>query len=310
MSGYLAVDAALRDAPSDWKRTTFKRITIQIKIPNVASDQPLLSLASTGVVSARQEMGGLGRQAPSVETIKSYWKVRPDHVVVNPMWLVGGSVGVSDVAGAVSPAYRVYKVNPGVHPRYIHHLLRTYPFMEQYRLLGRGDTTFDRSVGREDFEGLPLALPPLEGQRRIADFLDDQVATIDRAIALRGKQTALLVELLDSHARSLLVDPEAPLTAGAPVRRFVTRVQTGGTPRADESWVWTEDMGIGWYGPGSFSDRLRLASPPRQVQPTAVTQRIVPCFPAGSVLLVGIGATAGGSPSSTTPLLGINRSLR
>lgn len=209
MSGYLAVDAAIRDAPTDWKRTTFKRITTQIKIPNIASDEPLLSLASTGVVSTRLEMGGLGRQAPSDETIKSYWKVRPGQIVVNPMWLVGGSVGVSDVAGAVSPAYRVYEVNSEMHERYIHHVLRIYPYMEQYRLLGRGDTTFDRSVGREDFENLPLALPPIDEQRRIADLLDDQVALLDRAIELRQRQIELQVE----RAALALEDVWLPLAA-------------------------------------------------------------------------------------------------
>jgi type I restriction enzyme S subunit len=158
-------------------------------------------------VSARLEMGGLGRQAPSDETIKSYWKVRPDQVVVNPMWLVGGSIGVSEVAGAVSPAYRVYDVMPGVHPRYIHYLLRAHPYLEQYRLLGRGDTTFDRSVGREDFEGLPVALPPLNGQKRIADFLDDQVVLLDHL-------EERLVRILELWSERTEASIDATLTKG------------------------------------------------------------------------------------------------
>jgi len=196
VSGYLAVESALNSAPGDWKRLTFKRLTVLVKEPNVQADEPLLSLASSGVVSARVEMDGLGRQAPNESTIRDYWKLRPEQVVVNPMWLVGGSIGVSAVAGAVSPAYRVYRVRPGVLPRFLHYSLRAYPYMEQYRLLGRGDTTFDRSVGREDFEGLPVLLPPIGEQRRISDFLDDQVARLDRAIELRLRQAERLTERL------------------------------------------------------------------------------------------------------------------
>jgi type I restriction enzyme, S subunit len=202
---YLAVEAALaKSRQCDWPVVPFKRISTHEKESNALSDQPLLSLSSNGDIGQRGGNDGLGRQAPSEKTIYDYWKVKPDRVVVNPMWLVGGSVGVSQTWGAVSPAYRVYGLRAGVHPRFIHHVLRSYPYLEQYRLLGRGDTTFDRSVGREDFEGLPLRLPPLSDQQRIAEYLDDQVALLERAVELRQEQIALLAERLDAFTDAAL----------------------------------------------------------------------------------------------------------
>jgi type I restriction enzyme, S subunit len=126
--------------------------------------------------------------------------VNPGDLVVNPMWLTGGSIAVSDRRGAVSPDYRVFRPSSGVWPRYVHHLLRAPAYMDQYRLYTRADTTFDRRVQQEDLDELPLPLPSIARQRRIADFLDDQVARIDNIIAARGRQAVALERLFVREA--------------------------------------------------------------------------------------------------------------
>lgn len=50
-----------------------------------------------------------------------------------------------------------------------------------------------RSVAK-DFEGIPISLPIIDSQRQIADFLDGQVTRLDRAIATRDRQVALVNE--------------------------------------------------------------------------------------------------------------------
>jgi len=107
------------------------------------------------------------------------------------MWLTGGSIAVSDRAGAVSPDYRVFRLGSDVEPRFLHHLLRSAPYVEQYRLFARADTTFDRRIQQGDIDNLALAVPPLEEQRRIADFLDDHVSRVDAVVAARARQAAL-----------------------------------------------------------------------------------------------------------------------
>ena len=131
--------------------------------------------SSSGLVAPRIEDGGLGRQAPAEETIEKYWVTRPGDLIVNPMWLTGGGIGVSNVIGAVSPDYRVYRLATDLHPRYLHYLLRSQPYRDQYQLYTRAETTFDRRVSKEAFHPMSILIPPLDEQRRIAEFLDEEV---------------------------------------------------------------------------------------------------------------------------------------
>lgn len=51
--------------------------------------------------------GNVDRQQASESTIARSLEVVPGQLVINPMWLTGGSIAVSGVWGAVSPDYRV-----------------------------------------------------------------------------------------------------------------------------------------------------------------------------------------------------------
>jgi type I restriction enzyme S subunit len=136
------------------------------------------------------------------------------------MWLAGGAIGVSAMTGAVSPEYRIYRFGTDVEPRFIHHLLRSAPYMRQYKLLVRAETTFDRRVTKEDFRELPLLLPPSTTQRAIADYLDTETARIDALIKRKRRMVELLVARLsafistavttglDDHVPPVLTDNE------------------------------------------------------------------------------------------------------
>lgn len=134
----------------------------------------------------------MGRQIPSESTIERYWITRPGNLVVNPMWLTGGGIGVSQTTGAVSPDYRVYKLGSELFPPFVHHLLRSQTYRDQYRLYTRAETTFDRRVSKQDFHPMPLVIPPIEEQYRIADFLDAETARIDRLASHMKAQDDLL----------------------------------------------------------------------------------------------------------------------
>ena len=167
---------------------------MRTRASNTDSAATLLSLTIDGATVPRSGEDGLGQQAPSESTIQNYALVEPEQLVVNPMWLVGGSIGVSTLSGAVSPAYRVYSINDSIEPRFLHHVVRSTSYRSFYRMLARGETTFDRAVSAEDFEGLPFKWPSLDEQRRIADFLDDRVARIDQIITARRTQIAAVRE--------------------------------------------------------------------------------------------------------------------
>lgn len=184
---YLAVEAVR--GKSDWEWKPLRRVTRIRREANADSSSRLLALSSERGVEYRADDGG--RQLPSDDTITGYWRVRPGDLVFNPMWAIGGGVAVSTLTGAVSTAYRIYEPSPSVWPRFLHHWLRSQPVIEQYRLLVRGSTTFDRSVTREDLDGMPIPLPPLSTQRAIADYLDRETGRLDALIAAKRRLVAL-----------------------------------------------------------------------------------------------------------------------
>src|SRR5438067_9443080 len=132
---YLALEAAVSRTPS-WRWVPFRHVAHLRRERNVLSDAPLLSLSASRGVAQRPDDGG--RQLPSEDTVLNYWLVHPNDLIFNPMWAIEGGVAVSDLSGAVSPAYRVYKLAPVIEPRFAHHWFRSSIAIEQYRLLVRG----------------------------------------------------------------------------------------------------------------------------------------------------------------------------
>ncbi|MEU7018427.1 hypothetical protein [Streptomyces sp. NPDC046385] len=74
--------------------------------------------------------------------------------------------------------------------------------------------------------------PPLDEQRRIADFLDIQTTRIDRLAGLRDSLKARLDER-DRALRDSLVNRLAENVGEAPLRRFTTRIEQGASPQCD-----------------------------------------------------------------------------
>jgi type I restriction enzyme S subunit len=200
---HLALASAINNIPDGWEVTRFRFVARLRTERNTQGTAPLLSLSAAHGLQERDE-GGLGRQAPSDGSIPTYWLVRPGDIVINPMWLIEGGIAASNMFGAVSPAYRVYTPSSNADTRYLHHLLRSQPYLEQYNQHIRGVTTFDRSVTKDDLHDLPVILPSLEEQRRIADFLDAETSRIDSLLQERDKQRSALAEREVSIIASVL----------------------------------------------------------------------------------------------------------
>lgn len=177
----LAVENALAAMPSHWRLERFRSMCKVRDERNSHADEVMLSLTIAGQLVDRAESGG--RQEPAEESIPRYLVAHPGDLVVNPMWLTGGSIGVTDKRGAVSPDYRVFELHSDLDPLYLHAVLRSTPYFDQYRLYTRSNTTFDRRIKQVDLDNLPLPVPPIEEQRKIVAQLDEQTSQIDTLIA-------------------------------------------------------------------------------------------------------------------------------
>lgn len=217
---YVAVQEALDRSDAQWPWLPLRRVAELVRLKNREQSAPLLSLSSEAGLHPRPADGG--RQLPSEGSIPEYWLVEPGDLVVNPMWLIGGGVAVSEIPGAVSPAYRVYRPREFIHPRFLHYYMRSDSSIRQYELLTRGITTFDRSVSREDLDGMPVPVPPMSVQVAVADHLDAEVARLDQLVALRGRTIALLHE-----RRSAFITATVGRGTTMPVRRVVSMCTSG-----------------------------------------------------------------------------------
>ncbi len=178
---------------------------------------------------------------------------------------------------------------------------------EYLRVLGRGSTFME--ISADDLKSIRLPTPLPQVQRNIADYLDCETARIDALIAEKGKLLDLLAEkhhALISRAVTRGFDSKVPLHDSGiswlreiPVHWEVTSlryacgsIETGGTPSID----YVDDLdenSVDWFTPSDFSSDLVLRESARRLAQEAVSSGEAKLFPAGSVFVVGIGATLG-----------------
>jgi type I restriction enzyme S subunit len=152
----------------------------------------MLSLTVKGYLIDRSTMAV--QQNASDASIPRYFVARPNDLVVNPMWLIGGAIGVSDKRGAVSPDYRVFEIADVLDPWYLNAVLRSAPYFDQYRLYTRSNTTFDRRIKQNDLDNLPIPIPPMDEQRDIVAHINEQTTQIDALISKTQEHIALARE--------------------------------------------------------------------------------------------------------------------
>lgn len=222
IGAHRAVSSLLETRPDSWGVVRFKGLFDRLDQRNTDLSYEMLSLRSTGEVVARAEMGG--RQEPDETNLPKYLVADVDDLVVNPMWLIGGGIGVSGRTGAVSPDYRVFRSRGSLFPRFIHYLLRSRPYLDQYLLYTRAQTTFDRRVQQPDLDNLPIPVPPLDEQRVIADYLDRETDRIDTLI----EEQQRLIEMLRER-RQAVVDASFSALGepGVQLRRYIAFLTSG-----------------------------------------------------------------------------------
>ena len=90
-------------------------------------------------------------------------------------------VGLSPYTGIVSPAYIILKGNEQILPEYAEKYYLMMWMNQVFNALGDSGVRSSLNVG--ELLELKLPVPPLEEQRRIADFLDRECGKIDSIIA-------------------------------------------------------------------------------------------------------------------------------
>ena len=210
-------------------------------------DQPPLLAVSIHHGVVRRDT--LTEDLPRAEDLSNYKLCEPGDIALNRMRAFQGAIGICPQRGLVSPDYAVLRPGPDVDARYLHHLFRSSSFVGEMvsRLRGIGNTENGAvrtpRINPEDLGDIPVDFPPLDDQRRIADFLDAETARIDRLAALRTSQT----EALKAHYQSQLSEMAQGLCGRygvVKVRHVLQKIEQGWSPQCEDRAIGDGEWGV------------------------------------------------------------------
>lgn len=143
------------------------------------------------------------------DDLSRYLVVRPGDIVFNKLRSWQGGIGVSSFEGIVSPAYYVCRPQSALEPRFLHYLLRSKPYLTEITRISKWMPPSQFDTPWDVLRLLPILSPPVEEQRRIADFLGAEISRIDELVTKKRQLVSLLEERVD-HAISIRI-AESPL---------------------------------------------------------------------------------------------------
>ncbi|ARE38051.1 MULTISPECIES: restriction endonuclease subunit S [Rhodococcus] len=203
---------ALLGSPVQARHTTVKRALRPLQRPAVGG-LGVVTAFRDGVVTLRSNRREDGFTFSNTE--HGYQEIRPGDLVFHALDGFAGAVGVSDSQGNATPVYHVCEATVGDDLAYVARLLR---YLGRSGFLAtQAPNVRERSVDFRNwamFGRLPLALPPVGDQRRIAAHLDEQNAKTNTLIA----ESEQFVELARERRAVLIA---AAVTGQIDVREMV-----------------------------------------------------------------------------------------
>ena len=149
----------LGNIPAHWQQFPLRGFT-RPKSLRGRPDLPLLSVyRDYGVIprASRED-----NHNPEGADLSTYKVVSPGDLVLNKMKTWQGSLGVAEHAGIVSPAYIVCNLVGPLHGPFLHHLLRSRPYIDHYNRLSFGVRISQWDMRYDDFKQIPVHIPPLD----------------------------------------------------------------------------------------------------------------------------------------------------
>ncbi|MFC9123250.1 hypothetical protein ACFTXO_26205 [Streptomyces sp. NPDC057067] len=196
-----------------------------------------------------KERGVLPRERGSqgvseADSYIGYKRFQTGDIIMNKMQAWNGVFGLAKSSGLISPDYAVFRPNARlVDARYLVNLLRDPIYCGVFAGISRGMGTGFNRVHPQQFLAVPVAIPDLEEQRHIADFLDAETARIDRLSDLQQR----VIDRLDEREAAQLdnaIDELIHQSGTVPLRRFVWSVDQGVSPQCEAVPAGDDEWGV------------------------------------------------------------------
>lgn len=216
---------------------------------HVQSDTDLLSVSKIkGVVPRSEVSDNQGR----AEDISHYKTCKPGDLVINRMAAYQGALGIAKQFGAISPDYMVLRFGNNLEPRYVGYLFKSSFMANEMSSRVKGIGSIDSGSVRTprlswtDLGEVDVRVPPIDEQKAIADFLDQELAQIED---LAQKQSRLinLIEERSTAAIRKMVNSEG--TSDVKKLKYVAHINFGHPFAAD---MFSTDGPLGVVRQGDF----------------------------------------------------------
>lgn len=201
------------EIPEEWEATRIKSIFTIKK--NIAGDtgHDVLSVTQNGIKIKDIESG----EGQLSMDYSKYQLVEKGDFVMNHMDLLTGYIDISKYNGVTSPDYRVFYLSKSECIAKFYLYLFQYCYEDEiFFPYGRGSAQLGRwRLPRKEFYNFRFPQPPLEEQKDIAEFLDDEVNRILKQINYEQQK----IDLLQEYRQSLISEA---VTGKIDVREEVT----------------------------------------------------------------------------------------
>lgn len=195
------------DLPKNWSYQKINLLFSERKTKVSDKDYLPLSVAKIGVVPQLDT-------AVKTDAGDNRKLVRSGDFVINSRSDRKGSCGISNFDGSVSLINIVLTPREEMNRNFIHYLMRSNPFSEEFYRYGRGIVGDLWTTRYSEMKNIFLPIPPRYEQDQIVRFLDWKVSSINRLINIKKKEIkeieALKKSLIDECVTHGL-NPDVPM---------------------------------------------------------------------------------------------------
>lgn len=188
----------LDSIPENWLEKRAKYFYREVDERSTTGDETLMSVSHKTGVTPRKENVTMFKAESNI----GYKICRPGDIVVNTMWAWMAAMGVADQIGLVSPSYGVYRpIDTSFYiSDYVDHLIRTLPYMAEYKCNSTGIRPSRLRLYPEKFLRIPIVCPPVDDQKAMVSFINYQNQLIRRYIRNRRQ----LIEVLNEQKQAII----------------------------------------------------------------------------------------------------------
>jgi type I restriction enzyme S subunit len=187
----------LGEIPAHWRVERAKNLfTVRDERSDDGSEELLTVSHITGVTS-RSEKDVYMFEA---DDKAGYKRCMPGDLAINTLWAWMGAMGISPLAGIVSPDYHVYTSKGELLPEYVDLLCRSRPFVAEVSRWSKGVWSSRLRLYPENFFEMRLPVPPHDEQAAIVRAVE-----VDQRKANALRESLQLSITLAKERRSALI---------------------------------------------------------------------------------------------------------